>query len=64
MNARNANHTPSSPSRVATEPTAAPFRLSRRERDFGIGYGTSSGYAPANDQRYAQSWARAYFRCV
>lgn len=52
--------------RPATTPTTqepAPFRLTRRERDYGVGYGTSSGYAAANDHRYAQSWARTYFRC-
>lgn len=42
---------------------AAPFRSIRRERDFGVGYGTSSGYAATNGHRYAQSFAKAYFRC-
>jgi hypothetical protein len=38
-------------------------RPAHRERDFGVGYGNSSGYAAANDHRYAQSWAKSYFRC-
>jgi hypothetical protein len=32
-----------------------------RERDFGIGYGASSGYAA--DKRYTSDWGRARFRC-
>jgi hypothetical protein len=38
-------------------------RVAPRERDFGVGYGNSSGYAVANDRRYAQSWAKSLFRC-
>jgi hypothetical protein len=36
-------------------------RPTRRDRDFGIGYGNSSGYA--QDRCYAQSWAKTPFRC-
>jgi hypothetical protein len=32
-----------------------------RERDFGIGYGTSSGYAL--DKRYTSDWGQARFHC-
>ena len=32
-----------------------------RERDFGIGYGTSSGYAL--EKRYTSDWGQARFRC-
>jgi hypothetical protein len=32
-----------------------------RERDFGIGYGTSSGYAL--DKRYTSDWGQARFQC-
>jgi len=39
---------------------AAPV-IRYRERDFGIGYGASSGYAA--DRRYASDWAAAPFRC-
>jgi hypothetical protein len=31
-----------------------------RERDFGIGYGASSGYAP--EKRYTSDWGQACFR--
>ena len=39
--------------------TAAPARI-HRERDFGVGYGSSSGYA--SNRRYARSDA-TIFRC-
>lgn len=32
-----------------------------RERDFGIGYGASSGYA--QDKRYTSDWGQTRFRC-
>ena len=35
----------------------------RRPRDFGVGYGTSSGYASPNRRCYAESWARQPFSC-
>ncbi|GAB6195622.1 hypothetical protein [Lysobacter xanthus] len=51
----------------APTPTArvVPFavsanRLAPRERDFGIGYGKSSGYATA--RRYTSEWAGPRFR--
>jgi hypothetical protein len=47
--------TPSAQSRSQSRP--------RRERDFGIGYGSSSGYASANPRRYADSWAKQPFSC-
>lgn len=31
-----------------------------RERDFGTGYGNSSGYA--SDRRYAENWGQERFR--
>ena len=31
-----------------------------RERDFGVGYGNSSGYAA--DRRYTRDWGNAHFR--
>ena len=37
----------------------APARI-HRERDFGVGYGSSSGYG--SNRRYAPQ-ARAFFRC-
>lgn len=39
-----------------------PVRRDRPERDFGIGYGSSSGYRSA--RRYASDWAPARFRCT
>ena len=50
--------TPSAPVRptVASRPYAYP------ERDFGVGYGRSSGYA--SPRRYALAWAgEPRFRC-
>lgn len=35
-------------------------RRERRERDFGVGYGSSSGYAAA--RRYANDWGLSRFR--
>jgi len=40
----------------------APIRREYRERDFGVGYGRSSGYA--SDRRYASAWnGPIHFRC-
>jgi len=52
--------------RTATASTSpAPVQAARREyreRDFGVGYGRSSGYA--SDRRYASEWTGALrFRC-
>ncbi len=41
-------------------PSSAP--LYRRERDFGVGYGRSSGYA--SDRQYAKAWGQQLFRCA
>ena len=38
-------------------------RTPHRQRDFGVGYGNSSGYASANPRRYADSWAKQPFSC-
>lgn len=35
-------------------------RPERRERDFGVGYGNSSGYAAS--KRYVRDWGNARFR--
>ncbi len=43
----------------AFNPQHAPSRY--RERDFGVGYGTSSGYAL--DKRYTSDWGQARFLC-
>jgi len=64
MNAsRNQQSTYSNPSRtVAAEVASAPVRHVHRERDFGVGYGNSSGYA--SQRRYIDQWAPSRFRCV
>ena len=43
-----------------TTASAAPARI-HRERDFGVGYGSSSGYA--SNRRYADSRGQTFFRC-
>jgi hypothetical protein len=48
--------------RPALAAPAAP-RREYRERDFGVGYGRSSGYA--SERRYAAPWnGQPRFRCV
>ncbi|GAB3100671.1 hypothetical protein [Lysobacter terrae] len=44
----------------ATQP--APARHLHRERDFGVGYGNSSGYA--SNRRYSSSGFAPLFRCA
>lgn len=39
-----------------------PVRRLHRERDFGVGYGNSSGYA--SNRRYADNWVQPRFRCA
>lgn len=43
-------------------PAAQPARHLHRERDFGIGYGNSSGYGC--EEHYARPWGPERFRCV
>ena len=50
-----------------TAPRSAPTDVVRpidraRVRDFGVGYGNSSGYATA--RRYASNWGQPRFRCA
>lgn len=49
-------------SRPASPAPAAPVRRLHRERDFGVGYGNSSGYA--SHRRYANSSFQPLFRCA
>ena len=55
--------------KLSENPTAgsarsrAQSRAPHRPRDFGVGYGNSSGYASANPRRYAESWAKQPFSC-
>ena len=55
---------PSSPRTIpSVQSVPAAPRREYRERDFGIGYGRSSGYASA--RRYAAPWnGQPRFRCV
>ena len=47
--------------RKTPRPTdTAPARI-HRERDFGVGYGSSSGYA--SNRRYADTRGQTFFRC-
>jgi hypothetical protein len=46
-----------------SEPVAVPARREYAERDFGVGYGRSSGYAAT--RRYVRAWnGQPHFRCV
>ena len=40
---------------------AAPARI-HRERDFGVGYGSSSGYASAGRSSYVRGWRPGVFK--
>jgi len=40
--------------------TQTPRRQPYRTRDFGVGYGTSSGYA--SERRYTSDWSQIRFR--
>jgi hypothetical protein len=46
----------------APVPQPAPVRHLHRERDFGVGYGNSSGYA--SNRRYSSSGFQPLFRCA
>jgi hypothetical protein len=53
-----------SAARRAAAPTRAPsptVRHEHRTRDFGVGYGNSSGYV--SRRRYADNWGNARFVC-
>ena len=45
---------------LSTVTLARIARPERRERDFGVGYGNSSGYA--SNKRYVRDWGNARFR--
>ncbi|NUO75561.1 MAG: hypothetical protein HOQ32_06055 [Lysobacter sp.] len=51
------NASSNAPARTAP---VAPARHVHRERDFGVGYGNSSGYA--SSRRYTNDWAQPRFR--
>ena len=56
------NITPITSARQTQAPRTPTTRtqFERRERDFGVGYGNSSGYASA--RRYTRDWGNARFR--
>lgn len=54
--------TDSTKSVTAPATQSAPVRHLHRERDFGIGYGNSSGYA--SNRRYSSNWVQPLFRCA
>ncbi|MFP7723331.1 hypothetical protein [Lysobacter sp. A3-1-A15] len=47
---------------AAAAPSTQPRRAARRERDVGIGYGSSSGYGCT--RRYATLFNQRLFRCA
>lgn len=57
------NPSPLSPTTasVRVTPAAHPPRSQHRQRDFGIGYGSSSGYA--SERHYASQFNQRLFRC-
>ena len=63
MNTQTLTPTTSATRRQATQSTPRPasYRDAPRNRDFGVGYGNSSGYA--SGKRYATNWANVHFRC-
>ena len=48
--------------RKPSRPSQPVVRHQHRERDFGIGYGNSSGYGC--EEHYVHSWGPDRFRCV
>ena len=63
MNTRTLQTRPAPNPASSTPPAAegaAPVRHLHRERDFGVGYGNSSGYA--SNRRYTTNWAKPLFR--
>lgn len=64
MNAlRTSRSLPSTPVRTTTGQTSVPVRHVHRERDFGIGYGNSSGYGSPERRYTSAASAPSYFRC-
>lgn len=64
MNALRTPRTLSTPVRAAVSSSpAAPVRHVHRERDYGIGYGNSSGYGSPERRYAAAANSPSYFRC-
>jgi hypothetical protein len=62
MNVQTLQFRTSNPSKTASFAPSAPAQLKPRERDFGIGYGKSSGYG--SNRRYASDCVQPLFRCA
>jgi hypothetical protein len=70
MNRSNQHHraAPTTATTTSSETASRRFRiagpawLQPRERDFGTGYGKSSGYA--SDRRYVEHWGQDRFRLL
>ncbi len=65
MNRQNDNKPAPATARTPTSASnrfriAGPAWQQVRQRDFGVGYGNSSGYA--SDRRYADDWGQDRFR--
>ncbi len=65
MNRQNNNKPAPATARTPTSASnrfriAGPAWQQARQRDFGVGYGNSSGYA--SDRRYAEDWGQERFR--
>lgn len=55
------SHTSTSQTKATPKPAiASPRRQTHRTRDFGVGYGSSSGYA--SERRYTSDWSQIRFR--
>ena len=62
MNVRNFEARRLDSAKPAPAAQPAPARQQYRERDFGVGYGNSSGYA--SHRRYSNSSFQPLFRCA
>jgi hypothetical protein len=53
---------PSNSAKSIPAAQSAEGRHLHRDRDFGVGYGNSSGYGSA--RRYTSNWVQPLFRCA
>lgn len=60
MNALTTTRTVATTTAPSASKTVAPVRHLHRQRDFGVGYGNSSGYA--SNRSYASNWVQPRFR--
>lgn len=67
MNTIRSYQSAATPSAPIAQPASAkviaiPGRHTHRQRDFGVGYGNSSGYA--SNRQYISPWATPRFKCA